>query len=307
MGQILVTPRSVTTGGHPSLARLTAAGHTIVMGPAGRQPSEKELLELIHPCIGYLAGVEPITMKILEAAPELRVISRNGTGVNNIDLTAAKARGIAVVRAEGANARGVAELTIAFLLGLARHLSLSDAALKQKKWTRAGGVELEGKTLGLVGCGRVGRLVTEMALGMGMHVLAFDPKPDTSFAPSPRFRYTELSKIIASSDFLSLHCPPPSDGRPLLDTETLGKTKRGVYIINTARFDLFDPALLLNALETGQVAGVALDVFDQEPPTDFSLINHSRVIATPHIGGFTQESIDRAMDDSVENLLKALA
>jgi D-3-phosphoglycerate dehydrogenase / 2-oxoglutarate reductase len=306
VGQILVTPRSVTTAGHPSLARLADAGHTIVFGPPGRHPTEEELVELLPPCIGYLAGVERITLRVLEAATDLRAISRNGAGVDNIDLAAARARGIAVSRAEGANARGVAELTIAFLLALARRLPFSDASLKNGKWERAGGIELEGKTLGLIGCGRVGRLAAEMALGMGMQVLAFDPKPDASFHPSPRFRFAEISEVLSLADFLSFHCPPAPGGGPLLNAETLRKTKRGVFVVNTARFDLFDADALLKALDDGHVAGVAIDVFDHEPPDDFSLVKHPRVIATPHIGGFTQESIDRAMNDSVDNLLRAL-
>jgi D-3-phosphoglycerate dehydrogenase len=277
-----------------------------VLGPAGRQPTEDELIQLLPSCIGYLAGVEPVTSRILEAATDLRVISRNGTGVDNIDLPAAQARGIVVRRAEGANARGVAELTIAFLFALARRLPFSDASLKNEKWQRAGGMELEGRTFGLIGCGRVGRLATEMALGMGMHVKAFDPMPDATFCPSPRFRFTAISEVLASADFLSLHCPPLSKGRPLLDAEALQKTKPGVFIINTARFDLFDVNALLAALDSAHVAGVAIDVFDHEPPRDFSLIKHPRVIATPHLGGFTEESIDRAMDGAVDHLLQAL-
>ena len=307
MGKILVTPRSVTKGGHPSLAQITQAGHEVVLGPAGRQPTEDELLELLPPCIGYLAGVEPVTARVLAAATNLRAISRNGTGVDNVDLAAAEAKGIKVLRAEGANARGVAELAIAFLLALARRIPFSDAALKAGKWERAGGIELEGKTLGLIGCGRIGRLATEMALGLGMNVIAYDLMPLLSFAPSPRFRFAEMAEVYSSADFLSLHCPPPTHGRPLLDADTLQTMKRGVFIINTARFDLFDVTALLKALNTGQVAAVATDVFDHEPPQDFSLVRHPNVIATPHIGGFTAESIERAMDAAIQNLLLALA
>ena len=244
-------------------------------------------MELLPPCIGYLAGVEPVSAKVLQAATFLRVISRNGTGINNVDLVAAKVRGIAVLRAEGANARGVAELTIAFLLALARRLPSADAALKNETWQRSSGVELEGRTLGLIGCGRVGRLATKMALGMDMQVVAFDPMADPSFQPGKNFRFTDFADVLATADFLSLHCPPPPDGKPLLGADTLRKTKRGVFIINTARFDLFDAEALLAMLDEGHVAGVAMDVFDHEPPRNFSLVKHSRVIATPHIGGFT--------------------
>ncbi|MDB6148611.1 MAG: hypothetical protein JWQ44_59 [Chthoniobacter sp.] len=306
--KVLVTPRSVTRAGHPSLDNLRDAGCEVVFCTAGKQPGEDELRALLPGCVGYLAGVEPVTARVLEVATELRVISRNGTGVDNVDLDAAKARGIAVLRAEGANARGVAELAIGLLFALARGVGPSDAALKRGAWERqAQGIELEGKTLGLAGCGRVGKLVAQMALGIDMKVLSFDPYPDSGFSPGPSFRYAPLDEVFAKADFLSLHCPPAADGRPLLDARALARMKPGAFIINTARYDVFDPGAVLAALESGHVAGVALDAFDTEPPTDQRLVQHPHVIATPHLGGFTRESIDRAMSVSVENLLAALA
>ena len=308
MRKVLVTPRSVTRGGHPALEKLRAAGCEVVFCTPGKQPDEEELRSLLPGCVGWLAGVEPITARSLEAATELRAISRNGTGVDNVDLDAAKARGIAVLRAEGANARGVAELAIGQLFALARSAGASDAALKRGAWERQSqGVELEGKTLGLAGCGRVGRLVVQMALGIGMKVAAFDLYPDPAFDPGSGFRYAPLDDVFSGADFLSLHCPPAADGRPLLDAAVLSRMKRGVFIINTARYDVFDAEAVLAALESGHIAGLALDVFDTEPPTDQGLVQHPRVIATPHIGGFTRESIDRAMTVAVENLLAALA
>ena len=234
--RILVTPRSVTRGGHPSLDRVRSAGFEVVFCTAGQQPGEDQLRSLLPGCVGYLAGVEPVTARVLEAADVLRIISRNGTGVDNVDLAAAQARGIAVLRAEGANARGVAELAIGHLFALARGVVPSDAALKRGGWERqAQGVELEGKTLGLAGCGRVGRLVAQMALSLGMKVVAYDPYPDSGFAPGDGFRYAPLEQVFAEADFLSLHCPPIADGQPLLNATSLKKLKRGVFLINTAR------------------------------------------------------------------------
>lgn len=305
--KVLVTPRSVTSGGHPSLETLRVAGCEVVFCTPGKQPDEDELGALLPGCIGYLAGVEPVTARVLEAAPELRIISRNGTGVDNIDLDAAKVRGVIVLRAEGANARGVAELAIGQLFALARSICASDDALKRGAWAReTQGVELEGRTLGLVGCGRVGKLVAQMALALGMHVVARDPHLDEDLSRAPRFRYAPLKDVFLSADFLSLHCPPSADGHPWIDAAALAQLKHGVFLINTARYDVFDAELVLQALESGQIAGLALDVFDAEPPTDERLMRHPRVIATPHIGGFTRESIDRAMSVAVENLIGAL-
>jgi phosphoglycerate dehydrogenase-like enzyme len=305
--KILVTPRSVTRHGHPSLDTLRAAGWEVVFCRPGVQPDEDELRSLLPGCAGYLAGVEPVTARALEPATALRVISRNGTGVDNIDLTAAASRGIVVLRAEGANARGVAELVIGQLFALARGLTTCDAALKAGGWSRpTAGVEVEGKTLGLIGCGRVGQLVARLGLGLGMTVCAYDPTPPASFAPGPGFRLASFDDVLATADFLSLHCPPAPGGRPLIDAPALVRMKAGACLLNTARHDLIDPAAVLAALDGGHLAGMAIDVFDTEPPTDHRLAAHPRVLATPHIGGFTKESIDRAMAVAVANLRHAL-
>lgn len=305
--RILVTPRSVTRNGHSSLDKLRAAGWDVGFCQSDVQPGEDELCRLLPGCAGYLAGVEPVTGRVLDAATDLRVISRNGVGVDNVDLAAAEARGILILRAEGANARGVAELTIGQLFALARGVTTCDAALKRGAWERGSvGLEVEGCTLGLVGCGRIGKLVASMALPIGMHVRAVDPFPDPRFDPGRNFRYAPRDEVLRSADFLSLHCPPAPDGRPLLDGAAIAQMKRGTFLINTARYDLFDAGAVLAALDSGHIAGVALDVFDTEPPSDRRLAQHPRVIATPHLGGFTRQSIDRAMTAAVDNLLAAL-
>lgn len=305
--KILVTPRSVTRDGHPSLGKLKAAGFDIAFCQPGVQPDETQLCALLQGCAGYLAGVEPVTARVLSAATELRAISRNGTGVDNIDLDAASARGIAVLRAEGANARGVAELAIGHLFSLVRRIPACDAAMKRGAWERgSAGTEVEGKTLGLIGCGRVGKIVARMALGCNMQVAAFDAFPDATFQPGAAFHFAPLEEVLAVSDFVSLHCPPAADGRPVLDAAAVSVMKRGAFLINTARYDVFDPAAVLAALDSGHLAGVALDAFDTEPPTDMGLVQHPKVIAAPHLGGYTRESIDRAMHAAVDQLLTAL-
>jgi phosphoglycerate dehydrogenase-like enzyme len=305
--KILVTPRSVTRAGHPSLNRIGEAGYQVVFCTPGEQPSETELRTLLPGCVGYIAGVEPVTAEVLDAAPDLRVISRNGTGTDTVDVEAAHKRGIQVLRAEGANARGVAELAIGQIFALARSSAASDAALKSGTWKRASaGTEIEGRTLGILGCGRIGKQVARMALGVGMQVLAFDQFPDPAFCPGQGFRYGGWEAVLAEADFLSLHCPPNSEGKPVLGREALGRLKRGCMVVNTARYDVMDAEAVLAALESGHLGGLALDVFDTEPPMDWRLVKHPRVVATPHIGGFTRESIDRAMSQAVDNLLGGL-
>ena len=309
MPRILVTPRSVTAEGHPALERLARAGYEIVMPQRGRMPSADELRSLLPGCAGWLAGVEPITDDVLSVATDLRVISRNGTGVDAIDLESARRRGIEIRRADGANARGVAELAIGMILAIARSLPFSDAAIKAGGWERRKGFELEGKTLGIVGCGKIGRIVAGLAHGLGMRVVGHDPFAEQSdqALDRPLVQLVELDDLVAMSDVITLHCPPPADGAAVLDARRLGLTKPGVVVVNTARHELIDVPALVAAIERGHVAGAALDVFDAEPPIDRSHLTSNRILATPHIGGFTDESVDRAVDVAVTNLLDALS
>lgn len=306
MEYVIVTPRSLSKGGHPLLGRIRAAGYELVFPSPGAQPSEDELSAVIGGAVGYVAGVEKISAGLLEKASRLKVISRNGTGVDNIDLAAAAARGIVVRRAEGANARGVAELAFGHILSACRSICSSDADLKRGGWNREKGFELEGKTLGILGCGKIGKLVARFALAFDMDVLAYDLYPDRTFAPSGRFRFAAMAEILAASHVLSLHCPPAADGRPVLGAAEMAAMKKGVVVVNTARQGLVDEAAMLEALARGYVKAYALDAFDKEPPDDRKIILDPRVAATPHIGGFTAESIDRATEAAVDNLLDSL-
>jgi D-3-phosphoglycerate dehydrogenase len=305
-GRVLVTPRSFTRAGHPALDRLVAEGYELVMASPGCQPTQDELLGLLPGCVGYIAGVEPVGGDLLRAAPGLRAISRNGTGTDNIDLAAASALGIQVLRAAGTNARSVAELAWGLVLALARSIPASDAALKRGVWQRHSGIELEGRRLGIAGCGTVGRLVARFGLAFGMEVSAFDPFPDERFSAGEGFRFDpSLDSVIATSDVLSLHCPPSADG-PLITGTRLASMPDGALLVNTARAELIDDGDLLRALESGRLGGYATDVFRTEPPGDEALFRHPKVVLSPHVGGYTMESIDRVVEVTVDQLLGAL-
>jgi len=303
--KILVTPRSLARDGHPALRRLEEAGYELVYCAKGRQPTEDELFELLPGCVGYFAGVEKISARVLEAAHGLKAITRNGVGVSSIDLEAARRLGIPVLTTPGANSRGVAELTMAHILAVVRHIAYSDRSLKDGGFDRIKGFELEGRQLGLVGCGSIGRIVVRLAVALGMPVKAYDPHPDETFCPEG-FAYLPLDAVLAESDVISLHCPPPADGRPLVDAAFLARLKPGVCLINTARGELLDDDAVREALDRGAIAGVALDVYREEPPGEDRLVQHPRVLATAHIGSYTAESVDRAASAAVENLLAAL-
>jgi D-3-phosphoglycerate dehydrogenase len=303
-GKIAVTPRSLSRGGHPALKPLEQAGYELVFPAPGEQPTVAQLKAALPACVGYLAGVEPIPAEVLTLCPQLKVISRNGTGVDNIDLDAAQAMGMAIERAAGANARGVAELAIALMLAGLRHIPWSDKHLKEGKWTRRQGIEVQGRTLGVVGCGQIGKYVAKMALGLDMQVRAYDLFPDPSFTPVGDFGFVELDQLLAESDVVSLHCPPAE--QPLINATTIARMKERAYLINTARATLIDEQAVLNALEAGKLAGFATDVYPTEPPELTPLLSHERVITTPHAGGFTAESVERATAGAVNNLLRIL-
>jgi D-3-phosphoglycerate dehydrogenase len=306
MSRILVTPRSLTRDPHPALQRLEADGHELVFSAPGDTPDESALLALVPGCVGWLAGVEPITPRVLQAATALRVISRNGSGTDNIPLSIAEDLGIKVLRAGHANARGVAELAIGLALASLRHLPDSSHAIKAGAWRRSPGLEIEGRTVGIIGCGAVGRLVARLALALDARVRAYDPFPDLTFSPAGDFAWGRLDAVLAEAEILSLHCPMPADGTILLDAAAIASLRRGCHIVNTARAGLVDEAAMLAALDTEQVRVYATDVFAVEPPEPSALLRHPRVIATPHIGGLTAESVTRATVAAVENLRQAL-
>lgn len=302
--RILVTPRSVTKTGHPALDRLRAAGFEVITCTAGQMPGEDELLRILPGCVGYLAGVEKVTARVLEAAAELKVIARNGTGVDSVDVETAQRLGIKVCRAEGANARGVAELTLGLILALARGIPSNDRAIKDGSWERQTGAELEGKTLGLIGCGRIGKLVAHFALAMGMQVLAYDALPDHGFMPASFFRYASLQDVLREADVISLHCPMTTGS--IIDATSIKQMKRGVLLVNTARAELVERGPLAAALESGHLGGYGVDVYAEEPPVGDHWLASDRVVATAHVGGLTQQSVDRAMHLAVDHLLREL-
>ncbi len=303
-GKIAVTPRSLSQGGHPALAPLEQAGYELIFPAPGQQPSLEQLAQVLPDCVGYLAGVEPIPAEVLKQCPHLKVISRNGVGVDNIDLEAARASGIVVEKAAGSNARGVAELAIALMLAGLRSIPWSDKQLKAGKWDRQQGIEIRGRTLGVIGCGQIGKDVVDIALGLGMKARAYDLYPDPVFAPQGDFAFVSLPELLGQADIISLHAPP--SGQPLIDAGAINQMKEGAFLVNTARAGLVDEAALLAALDNGKLRGFATDVFASEPPELTSLLQHYRVIITPHIGGFTEESIARATETAVSNLLRVM-
>jgi D-3-phosphoglycerate dehydrogenase len=233
-----------------------------------------------------------VTAELLEVAPKLRAVGRAGVGVDNIDLEAATKRGVLVMSTPGGNAVSVAEHTFALLLALARQVPQLDKAIHEGRWEKssAAGTEVRGKTLGLIGLGRIGSEVAVRAEAFDMRVLAYDPYISEAAASEVSVELVTLDKLLAESDFVSLHTALSSATQNLINAATIEKMKKGARVINAARGELIDEAALAAALKSGKLAGAALDVFREEPPKNSPLIGLSNVIATPHIAGSTTEA-----------------
>jgi len=249
-----------------------------------------------------------VTAELLEHAARLKVIGRAGVGVDNIDLDAARDHGIIVVNSPLATTVAVAELTMGLLLAMARAIPRADAAMKQGKWLKKEleGIELQGKTLGLIGFGRIGREVAHRALAFGMRILAYDPLIPEDVIRQANVTPSSLETLLQRSDFISLHIPLTDETRNLLSTQAFAQMKTGVRLICTARGGIIDEQALLQALKEGKVAAAALDVFAVEPPALNELITHPNLIATPHIGAQTVEAQTRAAEMIAEEVLAAL-
>ena len=233
-----------------------------------------------------------VTAALIEAAPRLRVIARAGTGVDNVDVPAASARGIVVMNAPGANSVSVAELAMAHMLALSRGIAAADAAMKRGVWDKKKlvGAELRGKTLGIVGLGRIGQEVAARARSFGMTLVAHDPYISEQVAASLGITLLSIDDLLAQSDYITLHLPSTPETRHLLNRERLARCKAGVRIVNTARGELIDEDALADAIEAGAVAGAGLDVFQNEPPGETRLVKLRQVVATPHIAASTSEA-----------------
>ena len=273
------------------LEPLRAAGFNVEKRPGLKPP---ELLEALKNSEGLIVRSETkVTADLLDATNSLRVIGRAGVGVDNIDVPAATIRGVVVMNAPDGNTITTAEHTVAMLVSLARSIPQASSSLKAGRWDRKKfiGVELQGKTLGVVGLGRIGRVVASRARAMGMLIVAYDPFIAPEQARDLEIELAPLDDVFSRADFLTVHTPLTSETRGLIDREALGKMKPGARIINCARGGLIDEDALFEAITGGSIAGAALDVFSEEPPpADHKLLHLDQVIVTPHLGASTKEA-----------------
>jgi D-3-phosphoglycerate dehydrogenase len=252
-------------------------------------------------------GRTKMTREVIQAGTKLKVIGRMGVGVDNIDLVAAQEKGITVVNCAVATSQAVAELALGMMFSLAREIPRADFTMKAETWAKKefNGIELLGKTLGIIGYGNIGRVVANGALALGMKVLAFKRNWKGPFADDP-VEHATFDEILRDSDFISLHTPLTPETKYMLNDEAFARMKDGVRIVDAARGGVLEEAALIRALDSGKVAGAALDVFEKEPPVDWSVAKHPKVIAVPHIGAQTAEAQVRAAVDISTEVLRAL-
>lgn len=303
MARILVTEKIADSG----LDRLREAGHEVDI-QLGTSP--EELLEKVKGAQALIIrSATKVTAEVLAAGSDLVVVGRAGLGVDNVDVEAATTQGVMVANAPGSNSLSTAEHTMAMLLSQARNIPQAHGALREGRWEKSKweGTELHGKTLGVLGLGRIGTLVAQRALSFGMRLVAWDPWVSVERGRQLGIEMMDIDRLFAESDFVTIHLLKTKDSTGLVDDELLAKAKPGLRIVNVARGGIIDEAALARAIESGHLGGAALDVFDQEPLTESPLLALDSVVATPHLGASTAEAQDKAGVIVAEQVALALA
>ncbi len=292
MDKVLIAPAALGNLEAPFVRVLRGAGFELVYPTKGHQLTEDELFVALDGVRASVAGSEPYTPRVLAAHPQLRVIARVGVGYDAVDLPAATARGVAVTIAPGTNQDAVAEHTFALMLGLVKHIVPQHLGVKAGGWPRGTNLPLRGRTLGIAGLGRIGKAVALRGEVFGMKLLAYEPYPDKAFTAAHKVELVPFERLLAESDFLSLHLPMTAESKHLINKRTLALMKPTAFLINTARGGLVCEADLLEALKAKKLAGAGLDVFEEEPPGKNPLFELDSVLLTPHEAGGDLQSRD---------------
>lgn len=259
--------------------------------PQGKKISQEELIQGVAEYDAIIVGIEKFTKAVIQASKRLKILAKHGIGVDNIDVKAASGRGIVVTNAPGTNSDAVADLTIGLFLSLARSIPFADRSVKEGGWPRMVGVEINGKVLGIIGLGQIGKRVAKRASGFDMRILAYDVFKDEAFARKWGITYVSLDEVLAESDFLSIHVPIGPSTRGLIGERELNLMKKEAFLVNISRGGIVDEESLCRILKEKRIRGAALDVFTSEPPTGSPLLTLDNVILSPHMGAYTLEAL----------------
>jgi D-3-phosphoglycerate dehydrogenase len=303
--RVLITSTSFGRTDPLPLEKLKQYGCEILENPLKRPLKEAELLPLLEDVDGVIAGLDEYTEKVIRTANRLKVISRYGVGLDNVDMDAARANGIRVTTVPGINAEAVADLTIGLMINIARKITQADRSLKKGHWEKIFGHSVFGKTLGIIGYGRIGQAVRDRVRGFQMTILVHDPDKEKELNEMDGVEYRPLEGLLRESDFISMHANLSEESRFMIGYDELSIMKPDSYLINTARGGLINEDDLYRALEEGLIAGAALDCYLNEPPTESPLLSLDNVLTTPHIGSYSYESVLEMGLCSVDNLINA--
>ncbi len=308
MHNVLVTARAFGRFSQEPYEILAKAGCSLAPNPwKGQKLDEAALLTLVGDIDALICGEDAVTARVIAAAPRLKVISKFGVGVDKIAIGAATARRIPVCNTPGANSESVADMAFCLLLGIARRLPYCDGEVRRGAWQPIIGCEIYGKTMGIMGLGKIGKAVARRAKGFGMKVLAFDAYPDEAFAAKEGVTLVDMATVLREADFVSLHIPSSQDNKAIIGAEQLAMMKPSAFLINTARGDIVDEDALYLALTTGRLAGAAVDVFAKEPPDSASpLLSLDNIVVAPHVAAHTVEAINNMGIMSARNAVAIL-
>lgn len=307
--KLLVTPTSFLSPENAAAKqKLEAFADSIVYNDLGKPLKGDQLIARLEGVDGYIAGLDYITADVVARMPaSLKVISRYGAGVDRVDIPACKKRGIIVTNTPAANATAVCEMAFGLMLCVARNIPALHKAVEAGEWPRMGGMELAGKTLGIVGLGAIGKRLALRAKAFEMDVVAFDPYFDEAFARDNGIERVDLDGLFARADVVSLHVPLCDATRHMVDALRISGMKPGAILINTARGGLIDEAAAAQAIKDGRLRGVGLDAFEEEPLGDSPLKGLPGVVLTPHAGGHTSQAISRMGMMAVDNAIQVLS
>lgn len=303
--KILIAPSSFGEISNQPKKLIEDAGYSIIENPFGRKLTESEVVELAIDCVGIVAGLEPLNSNVIDKLPKLKCISRVGVGMDNVDIEYANSKNIKVLNTPNGPTRSVAELTMGMVFSLLRRIPQADSNMKKQIWKKEAGNLLFEKKIGIVGLGRIGRMVAEMFKALGNPVVGCDIFPDKKWAGQNNVELCELKELLEQSDIITLHVPGSTDKKPIITNKEIEYCKKSSIIVNITRGGVIDELALYDALKCGRIKAAAIDVFEEEPYKG-QLTTLDNVILTPHIGSYASEGKLQMEIDSVENLINAL-
>ena len=306
--KILVTPTSLQPAkGSKALEILRELSDDLVVNELGRPLTEDELIPLLKDCDGYVAGLDFVTEKVINSCENLKIISRYGAGFDRVDIAAAKAKGIPVTNTPGVNAEAVGELAFSLILSVARRITYLNNSTRNGEWVRSTGMELKGKTIGIMGLGAIGKVVARCAKGFEMNVIAYDPFINEAYCKENNITVCTFDEVVEQADVISLHLPLLDSTKHMINKDAISKMKPTTILINTSRGGIIDEDAAYEALKAGKLGGLGLDAFEIEPPTGSTLFELDNVVVTPHTGAHTKEATDNMANAAIKNLIDVLS